>query len=140
MGVWAVVVRETAWGTAGILNVKGAEKLSGSSRSYCNPDTALWPCHVGSGERRYNESKSHLAGGVWSIIPFCVCVFVLVAQFCPTLWTPWTLDDAEARNRIVLGMGATKTVSRKHNLCGNFIRIKKYVSKTVHLYTFGHFP
>ena len=51
---------------------------------------------------------------------------VLDAQFFLTLWTPWTLHDAKARNRTVLGMGATKTVSRKHNLCGNF-RIKKYM-------------
>ena len=111
MGVWAVVVRETAWGTAGIPNVKGAEKLSGSSRRYCSPDTALWPCRLGSGESRYDGSKSHLAGGVWSIIPLCVCV--CVAQFCPTLWTPWTLDDAEARNRAVSRYGCHKNCVQK---------------------------
>ena len=131
MGVWAVVVRETAWGMAGILNMKGVEKLSGSSRSYCNPDIATQPCHMGSGKRGCRETKSHLAAGVCSISTLCVCVCVCVcvldAQFFLTLWTPWTLDDAKARNRTVLGMGATKTVSRKHNLCGNFIRIKKYM-------------
>ena len=28
---------------------------------------------------------------------------------------------------LFLGMGATKTVSRKHNQCGNFVRSKKYM-------------
>ena len=76
MGVWAVVVRETAWGAAGILNIKGVEKLAALEV------TAILTLLRGHAARALvkggAKKQSHQAGGVWSKSTFCVCVCVCV--------------------------------------------------------------